>query len=619
MSQLTQEDVIERIMKRKSGEVTSKKSSAPAFAFSPLGPRTEEAQALDLLTLNALLFGVPTKIASELGFEGPQAAVERARAKTGGYGAAAEAVGTLPLAIAGGAGARGAGELIKRGLLEGSVAGVGLSERGSEVSGGLLGGLTGAALPAIPAVGGVIKRAFDPIRKRMADPTETAERKVLETMKSLNITPEGLLSSAAEKAPVTLAEMTGREFAAGLEPMVRQAAEASGPAYVRVAEQLGERGKKSIDRIVASMTDLPAGDAFETATDLAAKRKANSAPLYESAYLFEPSASDRKVFANLAKSPEFQRGFNKAKSRLKDLAAVSEELKDIKIPEKITLSNVPEFTRVMDLTKRSIDDRISSSIRKGKFDEASGLQMIKEDLLGKLDEVNPDYAKARQQFAGDIAVENALTMGQDIFSKNIPLQKVESFFKNATKSEKESFRLGVSQAIRDSIEDGQVGRVKKLLSKDAVRKFERVWPSKESFSKFTDTVNREIKMAESAKRMIPSPRVQEEVGILGDVARNVLSPAVTGRAARQGGRISAGLVAAGNLIRSSLSQKGMSPEEALEVTNILMTSTPAGRKNVLDRLVARNAISENDKATFTRIFASGAVPTAAATGLLMQD
>lgn len=613
----------ERAAKKSSEQLekSTEQISVPTFGPMGIGPRTPEAMALDLQTINALFgLGVPTKLASFAGFDAPQKAIEEARGLTGGYGQVAEAAGTLPLSLIGGAIPQKASSLIKFGGAEGLLAGYGLSGRGQEVPATIIGGLLGAGIPAVPAlVGEAVSRLSSPLKARMASARESAERRVLGGMESLDVSPEKMLARAAEPSPITVAEMTGRDFASGLEPMVRQAAKEMGPAYVRVSEQLGERGAKSIDRIVASMSDIPVLDAFETATELAARRKSNSQPLYKQAYEFVPTSDERKQLTRLFKSPTIQKSFSKAVDSLKDVAAVSNELADIKIPKKISISNVPEFTRTLDLTKRSIDDQIGVATRSGEFDEASRLQSLKESLLSTLDEINPSYAAARQQYAGDIAIENALVLGQDIFKKNLPVQNVSSFFTKSTNSEKEAFRLGVSQAIRDSIQNGEVSKVKKLLTKESQDKLKQVWPSSESFSKFVDTVSSEVKMAESAKRMVPTPTVPDDSGLLTDIAGSLLATPVVGRAARPTSRMQAAAVAAGNIARSVLTDKGMSPEEAMEVTNILMASTPSGRKNVIDRLIARKQISSDDGIKLTNIVTGLTVPSMAATGLLLQE
>jgi len=607
-------------------------------AFQPLGPRTEEAQALDLLALQGLTLGLPAKGLAAVGVEGPQEAVEAARELTGGYGTASEALGTVPSALATGGG--GLLAQMGKGAAYGTAAGLGLSERGQEATGATVGGLIGGLAPPALSLLGVPLRvaAATPayIRGLTKSPEKRAVERIVEQMDAAGITPEEVAKRVGEKGPITFAEIaTTPSLREGLQTIVGEAAAPRGAARTAVSKQLAAREAGRIDRLTAEMADLPDQSVDETIGSLSTLRTQKSDPLYEGAMEFNPtgfgarqelmSAIDPvsgKSLKEVASLPNVSKAISEAKKILKN-----EGYKIPKINRFVTKNpkqETPEVMRVFDLAKRELDDEISVAAKAGRNNQKRILKKQRDQLVRILDDVNPRYANARGAFEEYSQLIKAAEDGANVLAageKRMKPKQISKFLSGATDAQKENFRIGVSQSVRDKLADNKVNELKKLLETKQLSALRAAWPDEKSFSKFERVLRKEIDMAESAKEMRPKkPKASEvDVGII-ERAISSATPAVTGRIGAGSPR-SAGFVFAGNIARNLKAGSGMSDEEALEVVRLLMASTPKARRETLNALVDAGKITKKSADGILKEIPlrTMAVPSAVGMGLLGQE
>jgi len=575
-------------------------------AFSPLGPRTPEAEDLDLLSINAALLGAPTKIMGE----GAEKKIAEARRLTGGYGAATEGLSMLPLSLLVPQGkTRLAKTLLGGGF--GTAAGYGLSGEGQELSGAGIGAAVGMAPPL---VGGALKGGYSAAKnlasRFFSTPEQLAVKRSQKALSDLDLPPQSLEEAIPEPSPITLAEQTAGEYGEGVLPLVRQAVAGMGKTREEALEQIGERTASAPQRVsqVAEKA-LPEGDADKVALSIKKARTETSKELYDSAYKdFTPTkdvvSSIGKLFYGKNKLPTLGKIQQKAIDNIRDDVELGIEIpytKTVNIGGKpkevpVTISDLsPEaFNRVLNEAKVILDDKISSQIKKSKWGEVRRLTNLKDSFVKILDDANPIYAKARAEFAGDTALINALDMGKGVFGTKMTAKDVGVFLNNATKSEKEHFRLGVSKFIQEQLEYGKIKNVKGLLNKDYMKRLETAWPDKESFNLFSNTVKSEVKMAEGGAKLTSGiGRVAGEEGsILGAISEAATSTPVAGRAAA-GSKASAIAVAASKFIRNIFGEFGkISSEEADELAKIWLASTPEQRAVSVGKLVQANKIPE---------------------------
>jgi hypothetical protein len=112
-----------------------------------------------------------------------------------------------------------------------------------------------------------------------------------------------------------------------------------------------------------------------------------------------------------------------------------------------------------DQLKRTLWDKAKAAKRAGKNNEAADLDRLRLDLVKKLDSLSPDYAKAREAFAGFGELETAVELGQNSLSETA--ESLSKLTKEMTPSELEAFRVGAVDSLRQ-VAGSQSGQTRLL-------------------------------------------------------------------------------------------------------------------------------------------------------------
>jgi hypothetical protein len=112
-----------------------------------------------------------------------------------------------------------------------------------------------------------------------------------------------------------------------------------------------------------------------------------------------------------------------------------------------------------DQLKRSLWDKAQAARRKGSNNEAADLDRLRLDLVKKLDSLSPDYAKARETFAGFAELETAVDLGRTALSETS--ESLSKLTKEMTPSELEAFRVGAVDSLRQ-VAGSQAGQTRLL-------------------------------------------------------------------------------------------------------------------------------------------------------------
>jgi hypothetical protein len=99
-----------------------------------------------------------------------------------------------------------------------------------------------------------------------------------------------------------------------------------------------------------------------------------------------------------------------------------------------------------DQLKRTLWDKAQAARRNGKNNEAADLDRLRLDLVKKLDSLSPDYAKARETYAGFAELETAVGLGRTALSETS--ESLSKLTKELTPSELEAFRVGAVDSLR---------------------------------------------------------------------------------------------------------------------------------------------------------------------------
>lgn len=604
---------------KREKESAPKSSTIGAFAPMPTSPvtgePTPESLAYAAQLANAYAgFGIPSKLLSMIGVEGPQKTVEEARKLTGGYGEAAEIAASLPSALLAAPKLFKAAQQIPKvspyvaGLLTSATEGLGgyygLTSRGEETLGGAA--ISAAGGPAVQAIGTPIAKAYEFVSR-------PSRERALSTIGEFMSAPRGPAATvtsaedigrvAGEARPVTIAEQVGGE-AEGLEPLVGEALKKSG-TETRVGrdvivEKMAARAEGRPTRVFESAEGFPTSKRVDELIEKIELDKADVSDIYKQAH--EAPFEVTKDFSDLAKRPSFVGSAKGAVKLAEEEGRSITWVETIKIGDEVTkqtvklkpphlqspakLKEVLETTEnpslIVDYMIRGVDDKIAKT---KKPQEKRAMLNTKYELLDVVGEINPSYLNARNSYSGVMARKNAIDFGKDIMK--MPEGEFTTLVSKMSDDEKEYFAVGVMDFIKDELGKPNLGVLKTIKTGDFENKITRrlrpAFPSDEAFSKFANNLAEEQKMLQLEK--IPKMSFEQKEGFLDRVTSALYVRQ------RAGGGTPSAFVNVSNAARR-LAGGGIAPDEADEIIDILMRNTPSGRKEVLNELVRAEKISD---------------------------
>lgn len=433
---------------------------------------------------------------------------------TGGVGAGRAAAG---------AAARGAMGALKAGALSGAgiggVAGFGsgrdtLENRltGAAIGAGA-GGVLGAALPA---AGGAIKSGVNRLRAATdtlsdAGVQRTADLKMLQKLQQEGMSPTQALArlKQAQRDGVsdTMIADVGGESVRGL---AQGATAVSGKARTLAEEALDTRQAKSGFEIADDvMGNLASGKSATQATEEIINRQSqNAAGDYRRAFVGDGDAPKmvNAGFGDLINSAGFKRAFVEARKLASYDDVPMPKLKDMAKAMKDGGSSGLNFQQAHYI-KMGMDAAIDTGKRRGSLSnvEQGKLTGLRQTFKDRLFDENPAYKDANARFAGDAALRDAIDVGKKIFSGTA--DDLKPLVKNMSESEREAFRIGVAQAIRDRVSNQRdlANSAQDLFGKDRFRGLLReAFPDAKSFADFEKRMTSRINQEVTRSRTKPS-------------------------------------------------------------------------------------------------------------------
>ena len=511
------------------------------------------------------------------------------------------------------------------------------------------GGVLGAALPA---AGTAIKRGIvDPLRKSTGlmstkATDKAADLKMLQAMEEEGITPQQVQQRLDQGVDNTMiADVTG-EAGRGV---ARGATVASGKARTIAEDALDARQAESgfamADDLANSVgANKSAADALDEIVDRqskAANKDFNKA-FFKDADQTVARQVDVEDFAEIAGTDAFKQAYNKARRIAANANSQLPPLKDFqnsvnRRPMEILdeldeymrknlmdgqqgqidravadpqyraalLEANPKYKKAIELYEESrnsvgltaqqghfikmgMDAAIDSGKRSGSLSnvelgQTKKIRTALKDILNK----NDDYRKANEAFAGDAALKDAIDEGAKIF-KGRP-ENIRAALNDMTPSEKEAFRIGVAQAVRDRVSDQRTlansaqDLFKNKTYRDLIRES---FPDQKTFDAFSDRMEQRINQEMTRSRVKPSAGSKTafagadagEFRENADILANLLS----------GRFLSAGGQALGRVTQQQSGGMGQ------RVARDMFSTDRAAQRAVLDRL-ARLSQSERER------------------------
>ena len=510
---------------------------------------------------------------------------------TGGLGAgrvSASALGRKILASR--AGNTGLGATV--GVTEGAIAGAGsadgdLGDRAvGALAGGTLGGAFGATLPSVINLGGkALNRGAYAVGLKSDDAIQKgADQKTLQAFNRAKLTPDDVQRSLDDAViPDTMIADVGGEATRRLS---RASANVSGEGSDIATKALDERQLGLGDQIADDVENVLGSSKSATVAleEIAERQKLNANDDYDKAFNLDGkpvtvSVDKIKPFLNL---PAFDDAFEQA--------TILARLDGFNMPK-----TVDEFDKIGNFSLKELHyikmgvDEAMGLAKRGNLKTSIGntasskLKKKQKEFVKLIDDASPkingedSYSIARGKFAGEARMMEALEDGEKIYS--FKPEEIDRMIAKMGSSEKESFRIGVAEALRKKLQTtaDMADAGKKIFGNKRLRsQLKATFPDTKSFELFKK------RMLERANQVITRARTGANQGSrtapLMDDLNDLGQDAVTSVATR--GMIPTVL----NIGQKLLDNSAMPSKIGSKLAPDLFSTDPAVQRAFLNRL-----------------------------------
>lgn len=280
---------------------------------------------------------------------------------------------------------------------------------------------------------------------RIDDPLNKGERAVINAMdRGTGISVEEALQQGQDLGlPMTLADVSP-EVAALAGSAIRRNPAVAGQAR----DMLQRRSQGQIDRFRGAVArDLgPVTNIPQRSEELIQQARREAGPLYDAAYA-APGATTLDI-ADILARPSLTKAYGPA-SRI-----AAEEGRDplalgFRFDEGGNAIGVeaPSW-QTIDYMKRGLDDVVqglTDPTTRRLTTEGAAVDNTRKELLGRVDQMNPDYAAARAAYAGPMQERGAMEAGQDAIRANPDQLSVD--VANIPEPRMNQWRLGMQSGL----------------------------------------------------------------------------------------------------------------------------------------------------------------------------
>lgn len=332
----------------------------------------------------------------------------------------------------------------------GTVAGFGEGEGGlgnrieSAAKGGAIGTGVGTGLT-------VAGRLASGVGQRLANATGFSDPEPMA---------DRLLLKALTRDKVSLDDVAARAGGVGPEAILPDVAGRNTVSLGAVASRVPGEAADAAERVVAARRDAApdriaqyaqrafgggaGGDVADATETLMRGRSAKAAPLYEKAMAVTPEITPE--LADILKDPRVQKAIQSERG-LQEM-----ENRGSGVPFSFNpMQGLDAAKKGLDTQIEALLDPVTRRPAPGNGREYNALSTIRDRLVGELDKVNPDYAAARQAWAGPSQALDAIVEGRKFVTADR-----DAYAKAAARvpeAYREFFQLGAGRAVTDLAAD----------------------------------------------------------------------------------------------------------------------------------------------------------------------
>lgn len=424
-------------------------------------------------------------------------------------------------------------------------------------NGALYGAAGGALVPLIGMAMRPVVRVGKTLVAPMVDASERATTKAAANaltgqLAKDGITPEQAVNAMKLLGPdATLADVAGANLRNRAEVIANTPG--AGSELAQVLQSRMENQPSRLAQAVRGVTGQ-AGDVHEAADALMAQRAAQAAPLYEKAFAAPLPANDERLMQFMA-NPTVQKGIKRG-IEINQLDALAKG-QPFNAADYAGVQTGQPTMNAMDAAKKGLDDLLEQyrdpTTGKVVLDQRGrAIDQVRQALVNHLDTLNPDYAAARQAWAGPSQALDAMSMGRRVLN-NDP-EVTAKAINGMSDSSKEFFLNGVTRALMDKIDGTPEGAnaVRKFFGNDlqrqklraafggdsqALQNFEQQMMAE---AQYAGTRNAVLSGSQTARRMAGMGAANEDLSpYLWEGMRGNLGYAATGAAKAIGNKLTA--------------------------------------------------------------------------------
>lgn len=441
-------------------------------------------------------------------------------------------------------------------------------------------------------LGSKVGRAVTP---RPADALSTGERAIAGAVNDLDPVVSALMQADELGVPMTLADASpelGSLAGSSTRFSPTVAGDARSVMARRNAGQLDRLGG-AVERDLGPVTNIP-----QRSEELLQQARAAARPLYEAAYV-APGASSVNL-DDLVQRPTFAEALSEAAREAADEGVDPRTLGfDFNEAGDVVLGTTPSW-QTLDYAKRGLDNIIERETDKLNGLSSAGRRALamKNELLGRMDAVNPDYAAARQAYAGPAAERTFLAQGQAAINTRPDQLGVD--VARLTPEQRSQMQLGYQSELMGRAGDvrnnnnpwaqlntpNTEGRLNTLYDGSGGADIPRLLAQRDLELRLAGSANRLVGNSATAEREVADAFFRQQPGMM-----DTVGPAIIETAALGGPWLTVGRGIANRVFRDRREAAALQANRALadDLGPLLLNDAPGAAAITLDDIVQRDA------------------------------
>lgn len=386
------------------------------------------------------------------------------------------------------------------GAAEGALAGAGGAEEGSRGSGALAGAAIGAPIGAaapsvVRGIEGTVNAVRGAVRPSSGAAADIGRAIVRDEDTPAAITARMAAAEADRPGQVTIADVGGEN----VRGLVERVAQTPGAGRTQVVPALTARQEQQAGRVTQDLRSLTGTSqtARQAIDETIAERATAARPLYDEAFNFNARAVPAVVRAWESATAT---GYGQAITRSSDFRRMLQTEYGI-----TNAADAPLMVQI-DAWKRLADDAVGAATRAGNNNRARVVGGMRDGVLEVVDRANPQYAAAREAWAGPSRFIDAIEEGRtNILRKNVTGEDVTARLRGLSASEREAYRVGAVSSIIGTLrsDPARLADLTKYLRAPEVRdKIAAIMPTPEAAQIWARRLNAEVRSSELTARSL---------------------------------------------------------------------------------------------------------------------